>query len=145
MYATIRKALFIRPLRWKPAVHSRPTFLQSQYCYFYFFIRGLRVVYAWLRQTTVNENTTKLERTCALLLPNVRLALVRRFSVVYIYTRKNSCNAVDAHNKWITFIRRSRQIINEFWRTLSESQSHWPKLFIFRVLDVRDLYMWLVL
>ena len=32
------------------------------------------------------------------------------------------CAEVDAHNKCITFIRRSRQIINEFCRTPSESQ-----------------------
>ena len=29
---------------------------------------------------------------------------------------------VDAHKKWMTFVRRSRQIVNEFRRTPSESQ-----------------------
>ena len=67
-------------------------------------------------------------RAWALLVPSVRLALVWRSSGVHIHTWKNAHifehaeNEVDAHNKWITFIRRSRQIINEFWRTPSESQ-----------------------
>ena len=39
----------------------------------------------------------------------------------FLNTQK-MCAEVDAHNKWITFIRRSRQIINVFWRTPSESK-----------------------
>ena len=53
-------ALFIRPLRWKHAVH-----LLSAYDFFhnpdsnnlllFFFMRGLCVVYVWLEQTSVNK------------------------------------------------------------------------------------------
>ena len=96
-------------------------------CNFYFFMRGLCVVYMWLEQTSVNENTTNLE--CELYLC---LALAWRWSDVHlasIFTRwktltilnmQKICADVDAHNKWIRFIRRSRQIINGFWRTPSE-------------------------
>ena len=61
---------------------------------------GLCVVYVWLGQTKVDENTTSLERVVYLC-----LALNWRWS-----------DALLAHNKWITFIRRSREIINEFLR-----------------------------
>ena len=82
-------------------------------------MRGLSVVYVWLGQTSVNENTTNLEH---ILVPNVRLALVRRSSGVHIHTWKNAhifehaemCAEVEAHIKWITFTRHSRQIIKEF-------------------------------
>ena len=76
---------------------------------------------------TVNKNITNLERVLS-----VRLAQVWRSSSVYSFTRgktlsflsmQKMCAEVDAHNKWITFIRRSRQIFNKFWRTPSESQS----------------------
>ena len=70
-------------------------------------------------------------RAYAVRVPNFRLALVWRSSGVYIHTLKNAYifehaenvrTEVDANNEKITFIRRSRQIFNEFWRTPSESQ-----------------------
>ena len=70
-------------------------------------------------------------RAWALLVPSVRLALVWRSSGVHIHTCgktltflniQKMCAEVDAHNKWIAFVRCSRHIINEFWRTPSESQ-----------------------
>ena len=48
------------------------------------------------------------------------------------------CAEVDAHKKWMTCIRRSRQIINEFWRTTSESQRTAQNSSFFCALDVRD-------
>ena len=68
-------------------------------------------------------------RACALLVPSVRLALVWRSStltrgkMLTFLTMQKMCAEVDAHDQWITFIRRSRQIINKLWRTPSESQS----------------------
>ena len=124
--------MFIRHLRWKHAVHSLPTCYVFQIVglkLFFFFMRGLWVVYVWLGQTSVNENTTSLE--CELYLC---LALDWRWSYVVLastFTRGKTltflkmqkvCAEVDAHNKWITLIWRSCKIINEFWRTPSESQ-----------------------
>ena len=129
----VRKALFIRPLRWKTLCirYQLATFftIQTRIVIFYFFMRGLCVVYVWLGQILVNENTTNLERVLYLC-----LALYWRWSDVLLastFTRgktltfwnmQKMCAELDAHNKWITFIRRSRQIINVFWRTPSESQ-----------------------
>ena len=48
-------------------------------------MRWLYVVYVWLGQTSVNENTTNLERV-----PNVRLALVWRSSGIYIHSWENA-------------------------------------------------------
>ena len=85
-------------------------------------------------------------RSWALPVPNVRLALVWRSSGVYILTWKNAhilsmqkmCAEVDAHREWMTFIRRFRQIINEFRRTPSESQRTDQNSSFFGALDVRD-------
>ena len=89
-------------------------------------MRRLCVTGTYLGQRKHNEF-----RACALIVPSVRLALVWRCFGVYIHTWKNvhiftymqkMCVEVDAHNRWITLIRRTRKIINEFWRTPSESQ-----------------------
>ena len=137
--------MFIRHLRWKHAVHSLPT------CYVfhnldwncYFFMRGLCVVYVWLGQTSVNENTTSL--VCS----NLCLTLDWRWSNVFLastFTRRKTFTflnmqkvyaEVDAHNKWITFIRRSRKIINDACPA-NHNKTHCPKFFIFCALDVRD-------
>ena len=62
----VSKALFIRTLRWKHAMHSLPAcdvfHNPDSNCFFYFFMGGLCVVYVWLGQTSVNENTRNLER-----------------------------------------------------------------------------------
>ena len=118
----------------------------SQIVFLIFFMGGLCVVYVWLGQTSVNENTTNLERVLYLC-----LTLDWRWSDVllasYTFTRGKTltflsmhkmCAEVDAHNKWMTFIRRSRQIINEFWRTPSESQRTDKNSSFFCALDVRD-------
>ena len=99
-------------------------------------MRGLNVVYVWLGQTSVDGNTTSLERVRV---PSVRLALVWLSFAVYIHTWKNAdifymqkmCAEVDAHDEWITFI-------NEFWRTPSESQRTDQNSSFFGALDVRD-------
>ena len=79
---------------------------------FFFYLWSVRrlSVYVWLGQTSVNENTTNYIRACALFVPNVRLALVWRSFGVYIHTflyKQKMCTEVDAHKKWMTFIRRS--------------------------------------
>ena len=75
----ISKALFIRTLRWKHAVHSLPAcdvfHNPDSNCLFNFFygwaVRRLCVTGINLSQRKDNEF-----RACALLVPNVRLALV---------------------------------------------------------------------
>ena len=146
----VSKAQIICHLRWKHAVHSLPAcdvFHNSDSnCYFSFFMRGLCVVYVWLRQTSVNGNTTNLERVLYLC-----LALDWCWSDVFLvsmFTRGKSlrltflnmqkmCAEVDAHNKWRAFIGRSRQIINEFLRTPSESQRTDQFFLFFGAPDVR--------
>ena len=70
-----------------------------------------------LRQRKHNEF-----RACALLVPNVRLALVWSSSDAHTFGHAENVRRGWRTQKWMTFIRRSRQIINEFWRTPSESQ-----------------------
>ena len=110
----VSKALFIRTLRWKHAVHSLPEcdVVMDELC----------VVYVW-----VSENTTNLERVLHLCLTldwrwfDVLLApTFTRGKTLTFLSMQKMCAEVDAHQKWITFIRRSRQIINEFWRMPSE-------------------------
>ena len=129
----------MRPTRYQSAVYlhfaletrcafatSLRRFSQSGLNFFFFFdgwtVRRLCVTGTNLGQREHNEF-----RACALLVPNVRLSLGWRSSRVYIHTWKNAhifehSEKVDAHKKCMTFIRRSSQIINEFWRTPSESQ-----------------------
>ena len=66
----VSKALFIRHLRWKHAVHSLPAcdVFHNPDSIFLIIIRGLCVVYVWLGQTSVNEKTTNLERVLYLCL-----------------------------------------------------------------------------
>ena len=127
------KALFIRTLRWANAVHSLPAcdvfHNLDLNCFFNFFMVGLCVVYVWLGQTSVNENTTNLERVLYLCLTldwrwsDVLLASTfKRGKTLTFLSMQKMCALVDAHKKWMTFIRRFRQIIKEFWRTPSESQ-----------------------
>ena len=144
----IRKALFIRHLRWKHAVHFVAAcdffHIPDSNCYLFIFlcVDCASFMCDWANLGLRKHNEF---RACALLVPRVSLALVWRSSGVYIHTWKNATffniqkvyAEVDAHDKWITFIRRSRQIINEFWRTPSESQrtdQHSPLC----TLDVRD-------
>ena len=127
--------------------------IRSQMVFLIFFMGGLCVVHMWLRQTSVNANTTNLERVLHLC-----LTLDWRWSdwldwrwsdalLASTFTREKTptflsiqkmCAEVDAHKKWMTCIRRSRQIINEFWRTTSESQRTAQNSSFFCALDVRD-------
>ena len=113
------------------------------------FMGGLCVRRLWVTGTNLGQLKHNELRTCALLAPNVRLALVWCSSGVYIHTWKTltflstqkMCAEFDAHKKWMIFLRRSRQIINEFRRTPSESlraTTHWPKFFIFLCAGWRD-------
>ena len=137
----VSKAPLSRHLRWKHAVHSQPA------CDV--FMRELCVVHLWLGQTSVHGNTTNLERVFYLCLAldwrwsDVLLAstLTRGKTLTFLNMRK-MCSEVDAHDKWITFIRRSRQFINEFWRTLGESQRTDQNSSFFGALDVRDGILW---
>ena len=106
-------------------------------------MRALCVVYMWLEPTSVNENTTNLERELCLCLAlawrwsDVLLAsILTREKTLRFFNMQKMCAEVDAHDKWITFIRRSRQII--FWRTPSESQRTDLNSSFFCALDVRD-------
>ena len=117
------KALFIRTLRWKHAVHTLPArdvfHNPESNCFFHFF-------YGWTVRrlcdtTSVNENTTYLERVIYLYLTldwrwsDVLLAstFTRGVTLTFLSMQK-MCAEVDAHKKRINFIRRLRQIINEF-------------------------------
>ena len=109
----VSKALFIRHLRWKHAVHSLPVcdVFHNPYsnCYLLFFMHGLCVVYMWLEQTSVNGNTTNLEPVLYLC-----PALDWRWSDILLlstFTRGKTLTfmnmqkifaEVDAHNKWIS-------------------------------------------
>ena len=108
-------------------------------------MRGLCVVYVRLGRTSVNKNTTSLERVLYLC-----LALDWRCSDVFLpftFTRRKTltffnmqkfCAEVDAQYKWITFIQLYK-IINEFWRTpFKRITTHYPKFFIVCALGVRD-------
>ena len=129
----VRKAIFIRTLRWKHVVHSLPAsdvfHNPDSNVSFFKFMGGLCVVYVWLGQTSVNAKTMSLERVLYLCLTldwrwsDVLLAstFTRGKTLTFLSMQKMSAE-VDAHKKWMTFIRLSRQIINEFWRTPSESQ-----------------------
>ena len=133
----------MRPTRYQSAVYSHfaletrcafatslQRFSQSGLkCFFYFFMGELCLVYVWLGQTSVNANTTNLERVLYLCLTldwrwaDVLLGstFTRGKTLTFLSIQKR-CAEVDAHKKCMTFIRRSSQIINEFWRTPSESQ-----------------------
>ena len=115
-------ALFIRTLRWKHAVHSLPAcdvFHNTDSNCIFFFMGGLCVVYhvhVWLGQTSVNTNTRYLERV-----PYLCLTLDWRWSdfllastftcrkTLTFLSIQKMCAEVDAHKKWMTFIRRSCQ------------------------------------
>ena len=127
------KALLIRPLLGKHVVHSLPT------CQLVFHIQIFIFIFScvdrapcmcdWDKPRSTNENTTNLERVLYLCLTldwrwsDVLLAstFTSGKTLTFLHMQK-MCAEVDAYNKWITFIRRSRQIISGFWRTLSESQ-----------------------
>ena len=102
--------------------------IRTQIVFFLFFFYGWTVRRLCVTGTNLGQRKHNEFRACAPLVPSVRLALVWRFSGVYIHTWKNAHIFEHAENvrrgwrtqKWMTFIRRSRQIINEFWRTLSE-------------------------
>ena len=80
------------------------------------FMDGLCVVYVWLGQTSVNNLCLTLDWHWS----DVLLASTfTRGKTLTFLSMQKMCAEVDAHNK---FIRRSRQSINEFWRTSSESQ-----------------------
>ena len=120
----VSKALFIRPLRWKHAVHSLPAcdvfHDPDSKCYFLFChawtVCRLCLTGTNLGQRKPHENTTNLERVLYL-----GLTLDWRWSDVLppsTFTRGKTltffniqimCADVDAHNIWITVTRRSRE------------------------------------
>ena len=99
----------------------------------------------WLVQTSTNENTTNIERVLHLC-----LSLDWRQSDVLLastFTRGETLTFLDmhqmyadvyAHIKWISFIWRSRQIINEFWRKPSEWQRTDQNCSFFRLYSMCD-------
>ena len=140
----VSKALFIRTLRWKHAVHSLPVcevfHNPDSNCFFLFFMGGLCVIYVCLGQTSVNENTTNLERvlyTC--------LTLDWRWSDVLLpstFTRGKT-HAENVRRGWRTqnindvhpaFLSNHQRILTHAQRITT----YWPKFFIFCALDVRD-------
>ena len=60
----VSKAMFICTSRWKHAVHSLPAFkIRTQNLFFYFsYGWTVRRLCVTIGQTSVNENTTNLER-----------------------------------------------------------------------------------
>ena len=102
------KALFIRTLRWKHAVHLLPDCDVFHYpdSIFFFFVGGLCVVYVWLGQTSVNENTTNLERVLY-----VCLTLDRRWSDVLLASTLT-------RGKTLTFLNMQKMThIKNEWRS----------------------------
>ena len=63
---------------------------------------------------------------------------ITREKTLLVLNMQKMCAEVDAHKKWITFIRRSRQIFNKFWRMPSKSQRTAQNSSFFCALDVRD-------
>ena len=145
----VTKALFIRTLRWKHAVHSLPAcdvfHNPDSIFFFFFFMGGLCVVYVWLGQTSVNANTTNLERVLYLC-----LTLDWRWSDVLLAS-------TFTRGKTLTFFEHTENV-RRGWRTqkmndvhqafLSNHQripthaqritTHWPKFFNFCALYARD-------
>ena len=75
--------------------------------FFYFVMRRLCVVYVWLRQTSVNKNTTNLERVLYLC-----LVLDWRWSDVAYFWRLNS------HvEETLTFLSMQKMCTALGWRT----------------------------
>ena len=105
----VSKALFIRPLRRKHAVHSLPTSdvfhnPDTNYCFFHAWIVR-RLCVTW-RKTSENENRTNLERVLYLCLAlhwcwsDVLLTstFTRRKTFTFLNMQK-MCAEVDAYNK----------------------------------------------
>ena len=149
----VSKALFICTLRWKHAVHSLPDcdIFHNPDSTCYFFMRVLCVVDVWLGQTSVNGNTTNLERVLYLFLTldwrwsDVLLAstFTRGKRSHFWACRKCAQRLTHTKNEW----RSSGVLVKS--STNSESRpanhnarqritTHWPKFFIFCAMDVRD-------
>ena len=99
--------------------------------------------------TDTNLSQCNEYRACTLHVPNVRLALVRLSSGVYIHTWTKS--HIDEHGVnvrtgrhaygLIAFIQRSPQIFNIILICMMHAQwltAHSPKMFMFSTLDVCD-------
>ena len=75
----VSKALFIRTLRWKHAVHSLPAcdviHNPDSNCFFYIFY-GWTVRRLCMTGTNIGQRKHNEFRAFALLVPNVKLALV---------------------------------------------------------------------
>ena len=103
-------ALLIRSLRFKHAAYSLSTHYDFHNPESFFFMRGLCAVYMWLGQTSVNENTTNLERVLYVCLTldwwwsDVLLtSLFSPGKTLTVLNVQKMCAEVDAHNKWVTF------------------------------------------
>ena len=140
------------PLRWKHTHSLRACDVfhnPDSKCLFLFFhawtVRRLCRTGINLGQRKPHKNTTNLERVLYLCLPldwrwsDVLLAstFTRGKTLTFLNMQK-ICADVDAHNKLIMFTWRSRRIINELWRTPSESQRTDQNSSFFCALDVRD-------
>ena len=75
----VSKALYIRTLHWKHAVHSLPAcdvFHNPDSIFFLFFFYGWTVRCLRVTGTNLGQRKHNEFRACALLVPSVRLALV---------------------------------------------------------------------
>ena len=121
----VSKALLIRTLRWKHAVHSLPAcgifHNPDSNCFFNIFY-GWTVRRLCVTGTNSGQRKHNRFRACALLVPRVYW----RWSGVllaFTFTRGKKCTPrLTYTKKCTTFIRRSRQIINKFSRTPRQSQ-----------------------
>ena len=106
---------------------------------------GLCVVYVWLGQSLVNENTTNSERVLYLCLTldwhwsDVLLASTfTRGKTLTFLSMQKMCAEVDAHKKMNgvhqAFSSNHQRILTHAQRITT----HWPKFFILCALDVRD-------
>ena len=157
MYPTryISKALFTRTLRSKHAVHSLPacdTFHSMVSNFFLIFFYGWTLCRLCVTGTNLGQRKHNEFRTCALLVPNVRLALVWRSSgVLYIHTWKNADLFEHAEN-----VRRGwrTQQMNDVYQAFSSNHqrilthaqripTHWQKFFIFLCAGRAWWYVWL--
>ena len=144
----VSKALFIRTLRWKHAVHSLPVcdvFYNPDWNFYFLFFYRRTVGRLCMTGTNLGQRKHNEFSAYALVVPNVRLALVwPRSSDVYIHTWKNDhifAHAENVRNGWRT------QKMNDVHQTFSSNHqrilthaqritTHWQKIFIFCALNV---------
>ena len=123
--------------------------IRTQIVFYFFYGRTVRRL--CVTGTSLGQRKHNEFRACALLVPNVRLALVWRSSRAEIHTWKNAHifeHAENVRRGWRT--QKMNDVHQAFspnhQRTLTHAQritTHWPKFSIFCALDVRDgMYNW---